>query len=386
MTLLALAGLAWHSIPLVTIAALTAFLLRFLASSEDAQGSGPSAKSPSGLPEWLALAVSATAVLVVFAASASAAATSPDLLLFWGPKAQAFVAARTVDAAFLREPLLDYLHVSYPPLVTNLYAFASIVGGRLAWGAATLTFPLCLAVLAFSLPGTLRSAAPRPIAWAASALVVSAFGYLGYDLDVAGNGEPWLWLSETLAMTLPVGGIGTTRAGQLLAGLLLSGAASAKVEGLPFALAAAMLFLLLRKKEARSGPAAALLLTPSLLSLGAWLAFGATRHLFRGYEQCGRFFGYSLGTARPGPRRPRECFLVRRMGAPLARPPYRFLRTPAQIPARPPAGWRSRLARLLSRLHLPALGGRLAVDPMVCRPGFLPHRCSRRGRRRLSET
>jgi hypothetical protein len=288
MTLFALADLAWHAMALVAVAALTAFLLRFLLSSEGAAAPGPAAKLPSGLLERLALALSAMAVLAALAAAASAAATSHDLLLIWGTKAQAFAAARTLDAAFLREPLHDYFHVSYPPLVTNLYAFASIVGARFAWGAAMLTFPLCLAVLAVSVPGVLRLAAPRPIAWAVSAFVVSAFGYLGNDLDVAGNAEPWLWIYETLAMALLVGSSASTRAAQLMAGLLLAGAATAKVEGLPFVLAAVALFLFLRRKELRLVEAASLLLVPTAVSLLAWFAFGATRHLFRGYEQYGR--------------------------------------------------------------------------------------------------
>ena len=37
--------------------------------------------------------------------------------------------ARTIDTAFLTAPFLEYLHVYYPPLVTNLYAFASMAAG-----------------------------------------------------------------------------------------------------------------------------------------------------------------------------------------------------------------------------------------------------------------
>jgi hypothetical protein len=289
MTLLALAGISWRTIPIVALAAATAFLLRFLTEPGEPVRPGPPGRDPASLPEKLALAVAAAAVLVALAATASAAATSPDLLLFWGPKAQAFAAARTVDTSLLRDPLLDYLHVSYPPLVTNLYAFASIAAGRLAWGAATLTFPLCLAALAVALPGVLRSVAPRRSAWAASALTLSALGFLGNELNVAGNGEPWLWLFETLAMALLVGDAATTASGQLLAGLLLAGAICAKVEGLPFALAAVALFLVIRRRDLRIGSAAARLLLPGGIGLAAWFAFGATRRLFYGYEQYGRF-------------------------------------------------------------------------------------------------
>ena len=290
MTLFALAGIAWRPIPLVALAAAGAFLLRFLTGSHEALRREPAERAAPGLIENLALTLTAAAVLAAFAAAGSAAATSPDLFTIWGPKAQAFAGARTVDTSVLRDPLFNYLHVSYPPLVTNLYAFASMAAGRMAWGAATLTLPLCLAALALALPGVLRPLAPRRLAWVASALIVSAFGFLGNELDVAGNGEPWLWLYEALAMAVLAGEASLTAAGQLLAGLLLAGAICAKVEGLPFALAAVVLFLALRRKEIRIGPAATRLILPGAVCLGAWLAFGATRRLFYGYEQYGRFF------------------------------------------------------------------------------------------------
>src|SRR4029077_18391276 len=94
------------------------------------------------------------------------------------------------------------------------------------------------------------------------ALTISALGFLGNEFDVAGNGEPWLWLFETLAMALLVGDSGTTASGQLLAGLLLAGAICAKVEDLPFALASVALFLVIRRKDLRIGSAAARLLLP----------------------------------------------------------------------------------------------------------------------------
>lgn len=289
MTVFALLGIAWRPVVLVLMAALVSYLLRFLLPSEAAEKEAPARESRTGFAERLALVVMGVSVLAALAAAASTSATSPDLLLFWGPKAQAFAAARTVDAALLREPYLDYMHPSYPPLVTNLYAFASIVAGRFAWGAATLVFPLAVGVMAVALPGMLRRAASPRIAWACSALVVSAFGFLGNEFDVGGNGDPWLWVFEILAMATLVGDFAATRAGQLLTGLCLAGAATAKIEGLPFALAAAAFFLLLRSKELRPGPAAAFLVLPSVISLGAWFSFGATRRINYGYEQSGRY-------------------------------------------------------------------------------------------------
>jgi len=114
--------------------------------------------------------------------------------------------------------------------VTNLYALGTIVAGRFPWGAATLTFPLLLALLSLGLPGVLRRAAPRRLARACSALLVSSLGFCGGAFDVAGNGEPFLWIFESLAIAVLVGSEAVRLERQLLAGLLLAGAATAKVE------------------------------------------------------------------------------------------------------------------------------------------------------------
>ena len=288
MTVLAVLGVSWNPIALVVLASVTSFVLRRLLTAEPAPDRATPEEPAAGLVEKLALGISGVSMLAALAATASSAATSPDLLLFWGAKAEAFAAARTIDASFLRNPDLLYMHPSYPPLVTNLFAFATQVAGRLPWGAA-LTFPLLLAALGLTLPGALRLGAPRRIAWAASALVVSALGFLGNELVVAGNADPWLWIFEALAMALLVSLAARSSAVQLLAGLLLAGAVTAKVEGLLFALAAIALFLLLRRKEIRIGRAIAFLLLPGAVSLGAWFWFEASRHVFFGYEQYGRF-------------------------------------------------------------------------------------------------
>jgi hypothetical protein len=288
MTALALVGIRWQPFVLFALAGSTGFLLRFLLPDERAPVEAPQRMSTTRL-EKSALFLVGISLLAVFAATASSGATSPDLMLFWAPKAQAFAAARTIDAPFLRDLSLVYMHPSYPPLVTNLMAFATLVAGRFSWGAAMLTLPLLLGVLALALPGAIGLGAPRRLALAASALVVATLGYLGHALSIAGNGDPWLWAFEILTMAILIGPAALTRAGQLLTGLLLAGAVTAKVEGLLFALASVALFLLLRRKEIQIGRAIVLLMLPSALSLGAWFSFEAIRHVFFGYEQYGRF-------------------------------------------------------------------------------------------------
>jgi hypothetical protein len=289
MTALALIGLSWQPAVLVALAGATAFLLRLGLSSERAAIRTPSDETPASLLERSTLLLSGLSILTALAASASSAATSPDLLNFWGPKAQAFAAAGTIDASFLRNPSLVYMHPSYPPLVTNILAFATQIARRFAWGAATLTLPLLLTMLALALPGVLRLASPRRLAWGSTALIVAALGYFGHALSIAGNADPWLWIFEALVTAILIGPAARSRAGQLLAGLLLAGAVTSKVEGLLFALAAVTLFLVLRRREVRIGSAAAFLVIPSVASLGSWFLFEATRHVFYGYEQYGRF-------------------------------------------------------------------------------------------------
>jgi hypothetical protein len=235
----------------------------------------------------LILILSVAASLV---AAASGSASSADLIFFWGPKAQAFATAHTIDADFLGQPLLDHLQVSYPPLVTNVGAFASLAAGRFAWGASILVFPLLAGLLAFALPSLLGLVAPRPAALALSALAVSTAGLLGDTFDIAGNGDMPLLFFEAVAAALLVGPWALEKGGQFLAGLMLAGAASTKVEGLAFALGIALLFLIVRRKEIRWIAAALRLVLPTALCLTAWFAFGATRRLFFGYRGYGRVF------------------------------------------------------------------------------------------------
>jgi hypothetical protein len=314
MTVWAVAGWRWGPVlPLASGA--VAFALRWALRSDvpfpDRRGAGVREGSPlasnrpprpkvasreaSGRQEEgrsvkaIALAVIAISILAVLLATLAARSTSPDLLLFWGPKAQRFAAARTIDAGFLSAPYLEYLHVYYPPLVTNVFAFGAIAAGRFPWLAATLTFPMLLAATAVGLFGILSAEAPAPRAAAASALVVSALGLAGIYSSVAGNAEPFLLFFELLAVAVLVTPAARFDAGKLLAGLFLAGAAAAKVEGLPFVGAVVVLFLLLNRGAARPfGRSALFLLAPTIVSIGAWLAFGATRKVFFGYKGYGR--------------------------------------------------------------------------------------------------
>lgn len=288
MTTCVLLGIPWNVPALTAAGALLAWGLRALLPDETVD---PVPSEPLGAAGLAAHALALLAVFAALVAALSGAASSPDLLFFWGPKAQQFALARAFDETFMRNPFHHYMHAYYPPLVTNLGAFASIAAGRFVWTAAVLTFPLLLAALALGLPGILRASLGRTAAAVTSALVVAAIGLIGMEADVGGNGEMPLLAFETLAMALLLSPAAARRATALLAGLLLAGAASTKVEALPFALATVFLFAILRRATGRrpAWKVVALLLAPTVLSLSAWFAFGATRGLFRGYAEHGKF-------------------------------------------------------------------------------------------------
>ncbi|MEO8431889.1 MAG: hypothetical protein ABI592_10305 [Acidobacteriota bacterium] len=292
MNVSSLAGLAWR-LPLILLAALAeCFLLRLLLPRPSGEWAPAPEPRAITLAEGLALTMTLAAVAIAAAATLSTSATSPDLLLFWGPKAEAFAAAKGLDAGYLGDPLLRYQHHSYPPLVPQVYAFATIAAGagRLPWMAAAATFPLLLAATAAGLFGVLRASFPRRDAAIATAAVSAALGLFGHVFAVAGNADPALLLFETLALGILVGEAGGSDGGQLLAGMLFAGALAAKVEGLPFVAAAGGLFLLARGRSVAWRRAPAWLFVPGILSLGAWFAFGRARHLFRAYETYGPTF------------------------------------------------------------------------------------------------
>jgi len=289
-----------HSIPLTpTLRPLASRNATFGRGRDilSARGVSPPSRSPAKerVLRAFAIGIAAISVAAAFAATSAARSTSPDLVLFWGPKAQQFAAARTIDAAFLGAPHMEYLHTYYPPLVTNLFASAAMVAGRFPWGAATLTFPLVLAALAIGLPGILSTGVSSSAAAATSALAVSAIALLGIEANVAGNAEIFLLFFEVLAVALLLSPQARGRSGKLLAALLLSGAAASKVEAIPFVLATVVLFALLDREAARPlGRTILLLLFPTALALGAWFLFGATKNLFWGYRGYGRISQVSV--------------------------------------------------------------------------------------------
>ncbi len=306
MTAAALASWPWR-IPLLVLfsLALSAGLRAFCGRPAPADRAARFPRS-----ELFATVLSGAAVAIALVATLGGGAGSPDLLLFWGPKAQAFAAARSIDAGFLASPAAAGMHPYYPPLLTNLYAFATLAAGAFPWKAAVLTFPIALAALSAALPSLLRRSARPWAPAAASALAVSALALIGTETDAAGNAEAWLWLFEILGLALLLSERPVSGPSLLLSGLLFAGAATTKVEALPFVLAAALGFAAFDRR--RSGPAAragALLLGPTVAGLGLWFAFGLPRRAFAGYGEYGSLLDL---------RWDRAGLVLRQLGAALA--------------------------------------------------------------------
>jgi hypothetical protein len=172
-----------------------------------------------------------------------------------------------------------------------------MIAGRFPWGAAAQTFPLLLAATAIGLAGIVKTELTPPRAAATTALATSAIALIGIHASVAGNAEPFLLFFEILGLTLLVTPIARSTAGKLLAGLLFAGAATSKVEGLVFVLAAGVLFALIERSGARPFWRTLLLLfAPTVVALGTWLAFGASHHLFSGYQGYGSLLEPRLGS------------------------------------------------------------------------------------------
>jgi hypothetical protein len=172
-----------------------------------------------------------------------------------------------------------------------------MIAGRFPWGAAAQTFPFLLAATAIGLAGILNTRSTPPRAAATAALATSAIALMGIHASVAGNAEPFLLFFEILGLSVLVTPIARSTAGKLLTGLLFAGAATAKVEGLVFVLAAGVLFALIEPGAARPfGRTMLLLFAPTGVALGTWLAFGASRHLFSGYQGYGSLMEPRLGS------------------------------------------------------------------------------------------
>lgn len=218
---------------------------------------------------------------VVAYATATARATGGDFLLFWGAKGEHFGLSRSIDVGYLRDPLHFQMHPTYPPLVPLLYAWGTMVAGRLSWEAGLLTMPLFLSLTGCAFLGFAEPLCGRRRAATLTAVLVAMLGLVMIAVPVAGNAEPLLLYFETVSLVAllfrPTG-----ERGFLAAGVGLAGAAMTKIEGCIFAVLVICAHLVFGRD--RSFRALASLVTPPLIMVGGWFAFCHAHGISGRYE------------------------------------------------------------------------------------------------------
>jgi hypothetical protein len=216
------------------------------------------------------LVIAAAAIAAVAYAAMTARVTSSDLHLFWAAKGEHFGLEGRIDVGFLGRADHRLMHSDYPPLWPCLYAFATVLAGRFAWGAALATLPLFVAFSAVAVASLARLRVGSLEAAGLAAAFAAVFGFLLSDGMTAGNADPALLFFETLALCLLVFAR-EERGAFLLAGIALAGAAWIKLEGIAFGwavIAAAALAI-----RPFTGRKLAQLAAPPLIAYGAWMAF-----------------------------------------------------------------------------------------------------------------
>ncbi len=275
MFLLSVVGIRWSVALLLAPFAVLAVVWRPNARRP------PAAPAAEPLP-WPAIGAASLAWLAAAYAAATARATSSDLLLFWGAKGERFAAARGIDVAFLRDPMHLLMHTDYPPMLTLLDAWAALVAGRFAWGAAMLSMPLFLGLSLLTFYGFARPSLGRRSAAEHTALLAALLGFVFVETLTAGNADPLLVYFEVLSLSAIV--FAGDRAGGLAAAAVgLTGAVLTKVEGTPFA-AIVILGFVLFGPGGRRWRAAAVLGLPCLAALASWIAFGRAHGLLDVYR------------------------------------------------------------------------------------------------------
>jgi hypothetical protein len=210
-------------------------------------------------------------------AAGSARATSTDLLFFWGTKGQRFAQTRSIDAAFLGDPAHLLMHPDYPPMLPCLYAWATLLAGQFAWGAALLSLPVFLALAVLTFFGFARATLGQREAMEHACLLAAVLTLVMVAGYTAGNAEPLLVYFEVTALSALVFAADRPE-GIPVAAVALAGAALTKVEGVVFAAlvaGGAVLFF----RDARHWRRLALLAGAPAAALGAWSLFCRSHRL-----------------------------------------------------------------------------------------------------------
>lgn len=210
---------------------------------------------------WLALPI-----LITIYGVLTARETCADLMYIWAPKAIRFAFVGKVDPIFLGFPHYSLMHADYPPLLTILFSFATLLAHRFSWWGALLLTPISLLATALAFRAIARRSIGDRLA-DRYALILAAILACGFASGmVAGAADPTLVLYETIAITALTFAPGD-RGAQLLASLALGAALFTKVEGTLFAAVVLGAFVVCHR---RLWLRAAALAVPAIVLFASW--------------------------------------------------------------------------------------------------------------------
>lgn len=228
-TAMTLMGMPWNPwVPLLISGVLTVVLWRRRKETLS--------RSKAPRPGLAAAGVLVGTLCLAFGYLASsigiARATSTDYLIFWGPKAVRFAAAKAVDPDLLTWEYFRHAQPFYPPLTPVLDAWAVLATGQMPWRIAPFTTLIWWGATVVLVMEILR----RRLRDRPAALITSFWGLaMGSSLVAsfsAGAAEAPLLLYTTAGSALLLAQRERPAAGErLLAGVFLAGAVFTKVEG-----------------------------------------------------------------------------------------------------------------------------------------------------------
>ncbi len=246
------AGIAWNRPILIAI--LLLWSASALAGARARGGRNP-------------LGILIICALVAYAAL-TARETCSDLLFFWGPKGIHFWLAKSIDVAYLHNPVNWLEHPDYPPLVPLTYACVATIRGSFSWMAPLVLMPLMFAATVFAFRGIAARAIGERTANLYALLLACILAYASAIGAIAGAGDMPLVMLETIAVAA-LTFAPRDRGALLVASLMLAAAAFTKVEGAAFAIVIIAAYFIVTRRIVST---LALSAAPAIL-LGAWLLF-----------------------------------------------------------------------------------------------------------------
>ena len=222
------------------------------------------------------------AALLIYG-TCSARMTIGDLLYFWGPKAQHFFHARTIDVEFLKFPHYYLMHPDYPPLLPLVSAACAIFTESFSWWGMLLWTPAALIAAALIVRSFAAETIGDRAATAFATLLVAVLTLAGTSGLVAGGADALLVLFEVIAVASLTFSRG--KASTAIAAAALAGAVFTKVEGAPFAVTVVIALLLTRRFRE-----AAVVAIPAVIFVGSWIAFARHHGLLDAYARGERHF------------------------------------------------------------------------------------------------